>query len=254
MPLTAERQFRKDMGFTNQKRIKQYYKATDCVCINWDKIRQLNERLKDIFSRLHEIVHKAIRIDDIDAFCSNIDTAFEILRDNNIFPRLNNFGRLPEDVYYNWMRGYCVAQYFTKAIAILLNVEENAIRQIGMDNLDDIETFSQSPMADVEVRLQDDTTIRFEVQSGYTGINDIKKHKVDEAKRVFLSEGIRSYVIHFDLFNGCVAIVDISEIDDTNTNYTVNERFEGQTVFSIPADAFRYKLVDPPPAFAEIVY
>lgn len=67
MPLTAERQFRKDMGFTNQERIKQYYKATDCVCINWDKIRQLNERLKDIFSRLHEVVHTSIRIDDIDA-------------------------------------------------------------------------------------------------------------------------------------------------------------------------------------------
>ncbi len=254
MPLTAEQKFRKDMGFTSQGRIKQFYKATDFICINWDKIRQLNERLKDIFTRLHGVIHSSIRIDDLDAFCSNIDTAFEIMRDNNIFPRLNNYGRLPEGVYYNWMRGYCVAQYFTKAIAILLDVEEKAIRQIGMDNLDDIETFSQSPMADVEVCIQDGTTIRFEVQSGYTGINDIKKHKVDEAKRVYLSEGIRSYVIHFDLFNGRVAIVDVSEIDDTNTNYTINERFEGQTVFSIPAEAFRYKLVDPPPAFAEIVY
>ena len=254
MSMTDEQQFRKSMGFTNQEKIKQYYKATDCVCINWVKIHKLNDRLKDIFSRLHQVVHTSIQIDDINAFCSDIDAAFTIMKDNNIFHRLNNFGRLPEDVYYNWMRGYCVAQYFTRAIATLLNVEENAICQIGMDNLEDIETFSQSPMADVEVRLPDNTTIRFEVQSGYTGINDIKKHKVDEAKRVFLSEGIRSYVIHFDLFNGRVAVVDISEIDDSNTNYTVNERFEGQTVFSIPADAFRYNLVDQPPAFDEIIY
>ena len=254
MSLNTERQFRKDMGFKNQEQIKRFYKATDLVCVNWDKILKLNERLKNIFSRLHEVVHTSIRIDDINAFCSDIDTAFKRMRDNDIIPRLNNFGRLPEDVYYNWMRGYCVAQYFTKAIAILLDVEENAIRQIGMDNLDNIETFSQSPMADVEVCLQDDSTIRFEVQSGYTGINDIKKHKVDEAKRVFQLNKIRSYVIHFDLFNGRVAVIDISEINDSNTNYKVNKRFEGQMVFSIPADAFRYKLVDPPPKFAEIVY
>ena len=251
MPLTAEQRFRSNMGFTSQERIKEFYKAKDLVCINWDKIRQLTERLKDIFTKLHSVVHTSIQIDNIDAFCATIDAAFRIMRDNNIFPLLNNNGRSPEDVYYNWMRGYCVAQYFTKAIAILLNVEENAICQIGMDKLDDIETFSKSPMADVEVRLQDDTTIRFEIQSGFTGVNDIKKHKVDEAKRVFQSQGIRSYVIHFDLFNGCVAIVDISEIDDRN--YIENNLFEGQKVFSIPVNAFIYKLVDPPPTFTEII-
>lgn len=254
MPLTPEQQFRKNMGFTNQTKIKQFYKATDCVCINWEKIVWLNERLKDIFTRLHNTIHPFIRIDDLDIFLSGIDTAYGVMRKNDIIPRLNNFGRLPEDVYYNWMRGYCVATYFAKTIALILGVEENAIHQIGMDNLDDIETFSQSPMADIEVRLQNENIIRFEVQSGYTGVNDIKKHKVEEARRVFLSTGVPSYVIHFDLFNGCVAVVDISEIDDANANYTENERFEGQIVFSIPKNAFKYNLVDPPPAFDDIVY
>ncbi|MBR6939845.1 MAG: restriction endonuclease, partial [Clostridia bacterium] len=239
---------------TNQDRIRDFYKAKDLVIINWDKIEKLNERLKDIFSRIHHNIHPSIRVDDLDTFLSGIDTAFEIMRDNNIIPRLNNYGRLPEDVYYNWMRGYCVATYFTKAIANILGVEENAIHQIGMDNLDDIETFSQSPMADIEVRLLDGRSIRFEVQSGYTGVNDIKKHKVNEANRVFLTTEIRSYVIHFDLFNGRVAVVDISEIDEASANYIENERFEGQIVFSIPEIAFKYKLVDPVPMFDDIVF
>ena len=176
------------------------------------------------------------------------------MRENNIFQSLNNFGRLPEDVYYNWMRGYCVTTYFIKAIAIILGIEENEIHQIGMDDLHNIETLSQSPMADIEVRLHDENTIRLEIQSGYTGVNDIKKHKVTEAKQVYFSKLVRSYVIHFDLFNGKVAVIDISEIDDADVNYIQNERFEGQLVFSIPENAFRYKLADPVPSFADIVY
>ena len=254
MPLNDEQKFRKSIGFTNQDRIRDFYKAKDLVIINWDKIDKLNERLKDIFSRIHHNIHPSIQVDDLDSFLSNIDNTFEIMRENDIIPRLNNHGRIPENVYYSWMRGYCVATYFTKAIANILGVKENAIHQIGMDNLNDIDTFSQSPMADIEVCLDDGRTIRFEVQSGYTGANDIKKHKVNEAKRVFLSTGIRSYVIHFDLFNGRVAIIDISEIDDANTNYTENELYEGQKVFSIPSDAFKYKLVDPVPKFDDIVF
>lgn len=92
------------------------------------------------------------------------------------------------------------------------------------------------------------------MQSGFTGINDIKKHKVNEAKRVYSETNIRSYIVHFDLFNGKIAIIDLSEIDDDNINYRVNERFEGQIVFSIPDEAFTYKLMDEPTSFSDLIY
>lgn len=254
MTKTYEQDFRKALGFTNQSDVKEFFKATDCVSINWPKINMLNRRLKELFTRIHHTVHPSIQAEDFHSFLQTIDIAYQKIRKNDFLPRLNNFGRTPENVYYNWMRGYCAAAYFTKAIAVMLNIRQSAIHQIGMDDLDHLETFSQSPMADIEVSLSDSSKIRFEVQSGYTGTNDIKKHKVEEGKRVFKRQGIRSYVIHFNLFNGKAAVVDISEIDDQNLNYKANSRLEGQIVFSIPPEAFRYKLQQTPPAFKDLIY
>jgi len=42
-------------------------------------------------------------------------------------------------------------------------------------------------------------------------MNDIKQHKVLEAKKIKREEKISSMIIHFDLFNGQVAFVKIDE-------------------------------------------
>ena len=50
------------------------------------------------------------------------------------------------------------------------------------------------------------------MQSGFTGINDIKQHKVLEAKRVFRDDGTSTLAIHIDLYNGQVAFIKLDEI------------------------------------------
>lgn len=247
------KEYRKKLGFTNKEDLKRFFKATDFVVVNWSRIEQCNERLKVIFHVIHSTVHPQIRIANIDSFCQEIDKTYQILRDNNILPRMNNYGRAPDDVYYSWMRGYLVCEYFAKSLAYIFGVDEDSIVIVGGDQLTDIDTFSQSPTADLEITL-DDRTIRLEVQSGFTGINDIKKHKVDEAKRILDSRGVVSYVVHFDLFNGKAALIDISSIDDSSIHWERRAQMEDQKVFAIPDNAFVWDLTVAPCLYSEILY
>ena len=245
--------FRKDLGFTNKKDLKKHYKSTDIVSINWDKIERCNTRLKEIFASLNETVHPSIRWENIGIIYDEIDNAYNTIKSNGIFPRLNNNGRYPEDVYYNWMRGYIACKFFTPALALVFSISESSIRTVGHDSLSKVETFSKSPVADLEITL-DKKIVRLEIQSGYTDVNDIKKHKVQEAKRAFLDEDVLSYVVHFDLFNGTVAIVNITNIDDANTHWETRTQMEGKLVFAIPDEAFKWFLPEAPPHYSDILF
>lgn len=247
------RAFRSLIGFTNKSKLKKYYKATDFIEINWTKIERYNQRIKDMFAAINNGVHESIRHTNLNIFNQKIDEAYQILRENNIIPRLSNHGRAHEDVYYNWMRGYAVLEYFLGALATVFNVPRESVRGIGHDQLSSIETFSQSPTADLEIILGNNS-VRLEIQSGFTGSNDIKAHKVREAKRIYNSEQILSYIVHFDLFNGCVAILDISNIDDNSIHWEPRQQFESKEVFCIPEEAFRWFLPDEPPYYADILY
>ena len=252
MPLT-DREYRKKLGFTNQNALKKYFKFTDQTIVNWDRIEQANERLKDMFIKLNTVVNEQIRQDYMAEFIEKFAATYETLKDSNIIPRLNNFGRTPDDVYYNWMRGRLVCEFFLKALSKIFLVPECAICCIGNDNLMDVSTFSQTATADLEI-----TTVhgrlRLEVQSGFTGINDIKRHKVLEARKVLDQQGIPSYVVHFDLFNGKAALINISSIEDTSIHWEHRAQLEDQTVFSIPHDAFCWDLTEPPPYYTGILY
>lgn len=251
MPIN--RDFRVQLGYQNATMLKKYFKAKDIIEVNWKLIERYNSRIKDIFEKLNIIVHESIRLDNIIEFNSKIDNAYLLLKENNIIPHLNNNGRAPEDVYYNWMRGYAVCEYFSKALSIVFDIAQDSIKTVGKDKLTDIETFSKSPTADMEIVL-DEKTVRLEIQSGFTGINDIKKHKIDEAKRVFLSSNICSYIVHFDLFNGRVAIVDASSIDDDCVHWVHRQQFEDQIVFSIPDGAFMWAITDKPLKYQNIIF
>lgn len=150
------------------------------------------------------------------------------------------------------MRGYAVCEFFSKALSIVFDVPQDSIKTVGNDKLTDINTFSKSPTADLEIELER-KAIRLEIQSGFTGTNDIKRHKVDEAKRMFSSNNVLTYVVHFDLFNGKAAIIDISSISDDNVNWEHRQQFEDQIVFSIPTEDFKWAITDAPVIYKNII-
>jgi len=147
------------------------------------------------------------------------------------------------------MRGFVVSSYFLNAISQIFEVCIDNISLIGDDGVIDIDSFKRTPKADLEITTQSGEKIRIEVQSGFQGTNDIKQHKVLEAKKNKTNENISTIVIHFDLFNGQVAFVKIDEISDDSVNWITRQQMEGQTVFNIDQNSFIWKLTDYPPKY-----
>ena len=250
------REYRRSLGFSNKGSLKDFFGAKDIVpTIDFDYIKLLNRRLYEIIDRVNEVVANEIKIDDLDAFKKeNVDRNFEIMEKNNILPVLNNQGRRPEEVYFSWMRGYVTSNFFLKALEMIFAVDISKIKLIGDDDLKNVETFKRTPKADLEIMLNDTEKIRIEMQSGFTGINDIKQHKVLEAKRVFGDSGTHTLAIHFDLFNGQVAFLKLDEIEDNDVNWITRQQMEGQTVFNIGQNHFVWKITEKPPKFEDLIF
>lgn len=223
------------MGFANQTNVKNFFGAKDIVpTVDFNYVKLLNKRLYDIVDKINSAVSGKIKIDNADIFKKeHIDRTFKIMKEGNIFPLLNNQGRRPEQVYFSWMRGFIISNYFLKALGLIFEVNVSKIDLIGDDDLKNIETFRRTPKADLEIRLNGKEKIRIEMQSGFTGINDIKQHKVLEAKKVFQESGMHTVAIHFDLYNGQAAFVKLDEIEDDSVNWITRQQMEGQTVFNI---------------------
>ncbi len=120
----------------------------------------------------------------------------------------------------------------------IFDVDVENINLIGDDDLINIETFKRTPKADLQINLKNCEKIRIEVQSGFQGINDIKQHKVLEAKKIKREENISSLVIHFDLFNGQVAFIKLNEIEENSANWVTRPQMEGQYVLNIDQNYF----------------
>ena len=144
------------------------------------------------------------------------------------------------------MRGYAICRFFMKAISAVFNVPEASIEQIGGDDLTQPDTFSKTPTADLSF-TKNGVQYRLEIQSGYTGVNDIKEHKIVEARKKKEEENIQSIVLHFDLFNGKVAVINL--LDDTISAWPSRQAFENVTVYSIPETQFTWRLEDQPPLY-----
>lgn len=167
-------------------------------------------------------------------------------------PVLNNQGRRPEQVYYSWMRGYVLSNYFLKSLEIIFEVETALIDFIGDDDLKDIKNFNRTPKADLEIELDRKEKLRIEIQSGFTGINDIKQHKVLQAKKVADEMNIHTLAIHFDLYNGQVAFIKLDEISDGSVHWVTRQQMEGQTVFNIDQNYFIWKITEKPMTYKDI--
>ncbi len=254
--ITAEyfKEYRNRLGFTSQGDVKKFFGAKDInPSIDLQYIELLNERLLEMIKKINKVIPKNIRVNDLKNFKKEfIEHPFKIIKLNHILPRLNNQGRRPEEVYFSWMRGFVVSNFFLKALSLVFEVNISNIDLIGDDDLKNIEIFKRTPTADLEININSKKKIRIEMQSGFTGINDIKQHKVLEAKRVFEKSRIHTLAIHFDLFNGQVAFVRLDEIDDDNVNWITRQQMEGQTVFNIEQNYFVWKLIKKPIKFSEI--
>ena len=254
--ITAEhfRQYRRKLGFSNQSDARKFFGAKDITpAIDLDYIELLNKRLDDMLVKINSVVTDEIRISRLGAFKKeHLDGAFKIIKENRILPRLNNQGRRPEQVYFSWMRGYVLSNYFSKALGLIFEAKPSNINSIGDDDLRNIETFKRTPKAGAEIALNGGKRLRVEIQSGFTGINDIKQHKVEEAKRVFRSDRIHTLAIHFDLYNGQVAFIKLDEIKENDVNWITRQQMEGQTVFTIDQNFFVWKITESPVKYREI--
>lgn len=252
MNKAERRNYRKLIGFKNQEELEKYFKLTDKIFVNWEKIEFANKRLSEIFQKINNAVSKDIRKENMHLFCAKIDTAYKIMKDNNIIQRLNNQGRNPDDVYYNWMRGYLVCEYFISPIAKLFDADQEDISIIGKDDLSKIETFTRAATADFELHNSKGETIRLEIQAGYTGKNDIKKSKIVEAEKQYKQKHIESYIIHFDLFNGYAAVINITKFSKIPQK-NFHKAFENTDVINIPDEWFKWDLMKELPSLSNIV-
>ncbi|MFH1111616.1 MAG: restriction endonuclease [Patescibacteria group bacterium] len=248
------RQYRQKLGFTNQADVKNFFGAKDITpVVDLSYVKLLNGRLYEIVDKIEDTVADEIKIHSLPAFKKEyIDRPFKIIKQSGILSILNNLGRRPEQVYFSWMRGYVVSNFFLKALGLVFEVDTANIDLIGDDDLKNVETFKKTPKADLEIRLNGKKKVRVEMQSGFTGINDIKQHKVLEAKRVFRDEGIPSLAIHIDLYNGQVAFVKLDKIEDCDVNWITRQQMEGQTVFNIDQNHFVWKITESPIKYKEI--
>lgn len=247
------REYREKLGFSNQTDTKNFFGAKDIMPeISLSYIKLLNERIYDLLNKINTAVTEEIKMDNLAVFKKNyIDHAFEIIEKGGILPLLNNQGRRPEQVYYSWMRGYALSHYFLKVIGLIFEINPLDIRLIGDDDLRNIETFRRTARADFEIKKE---KMRIEMQSGFQGINDIKQHKVSEAKRIFRDLGISTLAIHFDLYNGQVAFIKLNEIEDGSVNWIARSQMEGQIVFNIDQNYFIWKITESPMKYKNMIF
>ena len=112
------KEYRQKLGFTNQADAKKFFAGKDIVpTVDFNYIKLFNSRLVEIVKKINELSDQSIRVDNINSFCKeNVDSVFKKLKDNNIISRLNNQGRRPEQVYFSWMRGFVISNYFLKKL------------------------------------------------------------------------------------------------------------------------------------------
>ncbi|EAH9105856.1 restriction endonuclease [Campylobacter jejuni] len=238
--------YRYILGFQSQQKFKDFLSAKDIKAeIDFCYIEKLNNRLSEIFTKINKSYYDPC---DIKLFLQKyLFNTYSIFKNNDILNNLNNQGRRKEEVYFSWMRGYLVCEYFKKAISEIFDISKDEIKNIGDDDFHSLDTFKRTPRADLEIN-----NYRLEIQSGFQGINDIKEHKVREAKNIFNDKNIKTLVIHFDLFNRQVAFVDISKIQNNDLNWITRQQMEGQSVFNIDSNYFQWLFLNKAPKFKDL--
>ena len=97
------REYRQKLGFSNQTDVKNFFGAKNITpTVDFAYISLLNERLECIVNKINGVVAEEIKSDNLIAFKKEyIGNTFEIMKENQMFPILNNQGRRPEQVYFS---------------------------------------------------------------------------------------------------------------------------------------------------------
>ncbi len=247
------KKYRLKLGFSNQNNAKFFLAAKDIKPnIDYTYITLLNKRLIEILKNLNKILVDDLKNNDLNLFSEeHIAHPYKILKNNDIISKLNNQGRRPEQVLFSWLRGFALVELFKPIFAKLFEIDMALMTNIGDDDLKNIDTFKRTPTADLQIK-KNKKIISIEVQSGFQGINDIKEHKVREAKKVFQDDGIKTICIHIDVFNGQVAFVRLDSIKNDDVNFVTRQQMEGQSVFSIDQNYFKWRLLDALPSLKDL--
>lgn len=255
MPLDTQyfREYRRRIGFTNQQMTKDYLSAKDIVAdVDYQYVDSLLARLRDMYAQLNSTIHESVRHHNVpDLIKHAIDDPYNQIKRTGLIRNLNNQGRRPEQVLFNWLRGYASSEFMRPAIAHAFQVDLLSIESIGDDDLSSQDTFRRTPRADLRVR-EGKKALRLEVQAGFQGVNDVKQHKCLEAKRVLAEAGQHSICVHCDFYNGQVAFIRLSSIAENDIHWITRQQMEGQTVFNIDQNRFTWGVMNEPPLFDEL--
>jgi hypothetical protein len=240
--------YRKALGFPSQSAAKDFLAAKDIAPkIDYDYIENLNDRLCGIFKRLNEVVAGRLEMEKLGLFLQNsIHKKYSEIVKNNLIGRMNNQGRRPEAVLFSWLRGSATGEFFEPFLTKIFCGKNGKLKKIGEDDVADPDTFKRAPTADY-LAVAAKRRIRIEVQAGFQGINDVKQHKVLEAVRIFREKGEATICVHFDIYNGQVAFINLSAIKEDDSHWITRQQMEGQTVFNIDQNYFKWRLMDQPP-------
>lgn len=245
--------YRTQLNFSTQTQAKDFLAAKDIApSVDMEYLRLLNERLRTVARRVNDVLHHTVSVPDFDAFCvDNLDYIYDEVMRNNLLPRLNNQGRRCEQVYYSWTRGMVMMRLFETAIAKIFEVEPIHLEHVGDDDFSSPETFRRTPKADIKLS-KSGRCVYLEMQSGFQGINDVKQHKVLEAKRRMSMEGTPTAIFHADLYNGQAAVFRLDVVAEDDIRWITRQQMEGQTVFEIDQNNFVWRILEEPPSYREI--
>lgn len=253
LPSAYFRRYRQILGFSNQSMAKDFLGAKDYKApLDLKYANQLTSRIIEIVERINTTLPKGLQNRNLKQFTNkNILHVQKQIVQSGIIGRLNNQGRRPEEVLFSWLRGYAVVQFFSPHLIKLFNINSKGLKSIGDDDFKNIETFKRTPTADLKTTIGE-FEFHIEVQSGFQGINDIKEHKVREASKIRSERNIRSLCVHFDLYNGQVAFVQLDTIEDGDFNWVTRQQMEGQSVFAIDQNYFIWRIMDKLPTIEQI--
>jgi len=242
--------YRASLGFSRKGEAKAFLGAKNIrPDVDYAYIERLNGRLREIAESVNGVLHSKVRTQDMDEFrATHIEQVYGLIRKSDILRGLANHGRRPEAIYFNWMRGHVAIQLFRPALSEIFGIEASAIRSIGGDNIEEIDSFRRTPTADLEIRVGG-KPVRLEIQSGFQGVNDVKEHKVAEARRIFGRDGAPTILVHFDIFNGQAAFLRLDQVDEDGAAWITRGQMEGKRVFNISPERFCWLFAEEPVNF-----
>ncbi|TVQ81114.1 MAG: hypothetical protein EA369_00645, partial [Bradymonadales bacterium] len=248
----SKQAYRDRFGLASKATAKNFFAAKDIKPkIDQEYISKLLKRLEDLVFAYDKILENSVRPESVERFIQEkIYAVYESLDSNGLIAKFTNQGRRPEQVLFNWLRGHVTAEFFLPAIKTLLKASES--QSIGEDDISSLKSFRRLPKADYLLQTPRGR-LRLEVQAGFQGMNDIKFHKVEEARRVLMKENVPSLCAHLDIFNGQAALFRLDQPDRLAwLKWEFQSQMEGQKVAAIPEEGFVWKFLEPLPRLEDL--